>query len=405
MSASRRTDHPPPPRSGRRCASCTARCAATTATCRASTRWRRCPGCSTGCSHRAASPATTNSACAQRSRTPRHGSRATTAPSTATLTATTSCAPPTGSSGPTSRTRAAGPSPGTWRASPGETPNTAPPRSPRTGTRPRSSRSCERGRSRWRSGCSCSRSASRSAAGATRAASGACATPTPSPPHAGAGPRATLAGLPRNEAHLAEPVLRTEPPAAGPPLRGRAAELTALDDALDAIGQGRSRFVFFGGEPGIGKSRLLEELSQRAESRGHQVLAGRGGGFERDVPFAVWVDALDGYLGSLDAGRLRKMGVSDREELAAIFPSLGEPAPAAMEDDRHRAHRAVHELLEGLAAARPLVIELDDLHWADAASLELIATLARRPPERGVLVAGAHRPTDSLEALLATLER
>jgi DNA-binding CsgD family transcriptional regulator len=204
---------------------------------------------------------------------------------------------------------------------------------------------------------------------------------------------------------LAEPVLRTDPPTAGPPLRGRAAELAALDDALDAIGEGRSRFVFFGGEPGIGKSRLLEELSQRADARGYQVLAGRAAEFERDVPFAVWVDALDGYLGSLDAGRLRKMGVSDQEELAAIFPSLGEPARAAMEDDRHRAHRAVHELLEGLAAARPLVIELDDLHWADAASLELIATLARRPPERGVLVAGAHRPTDSLEALLATLER
>ena len=191
----------------------------------------------------------------------------------------------------------------------------------------------------------------------------------------------------------------------GVPLRGRAVELVALDAALDSIGEGRGRFVLVGGEPGIGKSRLLEELVVRAQDRGRLVLAGRAAEFEREVPFAVWVDALDAHVGSIDRGRLRKMGIADPEELAAIFPSVGQPAPGGIGDDRYRAHRAVGELLDGLAATRPLVVALDDLHWADAASLELIATLARRPPGRGVLVAGAHRPAESLAALRATLER
>jgi ATP/maltotriose-dependent transcriptional regulator MalT len=193
--------------------------------------------------------------------------------------------------------------------------------------------------------------------------------------------------------------------AAATSLVGRAAELDAVDSALAWLGARTGGFLLVGGEPGIGKSRLLEELAERAARRNYFVLSGRAAEFEREMPFAAWVDAMDSHVGSLDATRLSRMGVERTEELAGIFPSLGDLDGAGLPDDRFRAHRAVRELLDGLASTRPLVVVLDDLHWADQASLELLAALARRPPERAVLVAGGHRPADTLDPLRAALDR
>jgi predicted ATPase len=193
--------------------------------------------------------------------------------------------------------------------------------------------------------------------------------------------------------------------AAATPLVGRAAELRALDSALAWLDSRAGGFLLVGGEPGIGKSRLLEELSTRAAGHDHLVLSGRAAEFEREMPFAIWADAMDGYVGSLDAARLRRMGVGRTEELGGIFPSLGDLDGVGLPDDRFRAHRAVRELLDGLASTRPLVVVLDDLQWADEASIELLAALVRRPPERAVLIAGGHRPVESLEPLRAALER
>ena len=188
-------------------------------------------------------------------------------------------------------------------------------------------------------------------------------------------------------------------------LLGRASELRALDAALDWVGSRNGGFVLIRGEPGIGKSRVLEELAERATQREHLVLTGRAAEFEREMPFAAWIDALDAYLGTLDRTRLQRMGVERIEDLAGIFPALGDAQAATVADDRFRAHRAVRELLDGLARARGLVLVLDDLHWADEASLELLEALARRPPERAVLIAGGHRPSADLDPLRAALDR
>ncbi len=190
-------------------------------------------------------------------------------------------------------------------------------------------------------------------------------------------------------------------------LVGRTEELACLERALTCVEDGLPRVVVVSGEPGIGKTRLLAELQSSAESRGHLVLSGRAAELERDLPFGVLVDALDEYLASLGRRRLTQLGPEIGAELAQMFPSLtglaGEPSPV-LQDERYRAHRALRELLERLAAARPVVLILDDLHWSDPASIELIAALLRRPPHAGALVALALRPRQAPERLSGAFE-
>jgi hypothetical protein len=165
-------------------------------------------------------------------------------------------------------------------------------------------------------------------------------------------------------------------------LIGRASELAELDRGLDRLGAGRPWFVQIVGEPGIGKSRLLLELARRAKARGYLMLAGRAAEFEQDLPFAVLRDACNDYLGSIDQRLLVSLRSETLAELAAVFPSLGGVGPPAlrqgMGDDRYRTHYAIRALLEWLAARQPTVVALDDVHWADAASVEVIAHLLRR---------------------------
>src|SRR4029453_12227327 len=151
-------------------------------------------------------------------------------------------------------------------------------------------------------------------------------------------------------------------------LIGRADALASLEQVLDELGRGWPSAIAFAGEAGIGKTRLVRDLVARADARGHLVLAGTAAEFETDVPFSVFVDAPDQYVASLEQPRLAGLDHRVRTELARIFPSLWaladerEPAP---QHERYRSHRAVRALLEHLASVRPLVLIVDDLHWAD----------------------------------------
>jgi DNA-binding CsgD family transcriptional regulator len=191
-------------------------------------------------------------------------------------------------------------------------------------------------------------------------------------------------------------------------LVGRAEELGSLDALLDRLDAGEPEALELVGEPGIGKTRLLSELAARADARGHTVLSGRATELERDLPFSVFVDALDAYLQALDPRRLEALDEGVRRELATIFPSLERHADrqqVAMQEERYRTYRAVRLLLELLARRQPLVLALDDVHWADPASVELLGTLLRRPPAAPVLLVLALRPRQSDERLVATVER
>ena len=168
-------------------------------------------------------------------------------------------------------------------------------------------------------------------------------------------------------------------------LVGRDTELAALDECLATIARQSFAAVELVGEPGIGKTRLLAELEARADRAGRLVLSGSASELEADLPFGVFVDALDEYLHGLEPRRLD-----------ALAPELGARLPVAAR--RHRQRPSATGCTAPCAScsrrSRPLVLVLDDLHWADSGSLELLGALLRRPPAapRAARARGAPAP-------------
>lgn len=194
-------------------------------------------------------------------------------------------------------------------------------------------------------------------------------------------------------------------------LVGREAELAIIQRCLDGLSAARSPagavFVEIAGEPGIGKSRLLGELALLAAQRGLVVASGRATEFERGVPFGAVVEALDDHLTALDPGDRQRLCGDWSGLLAEVFPALHVWLPGGgagvMEAERYRLHRAVRALLEALAEPSGLVVLLDDVHWADPASVELLVHLLRHPPRAPVLIGLSYRVNQAPAALGAAL--
>jgi DNA-binding NarL/FixJ family response regulator/tetratricopeptide (TPR) repeat protein len=189
---------------------------------------------------------------------------------------------------------------------------------------------------------------------------------------------------------------------------GRAEQLDTFERVLGEVDQGSPFAIALIGEPGIGKTRFLAECAHSADQNGRLVLAGSASELEQDLPFSVFVDALDEYLRGLSSDRLAILDEDVRTELSHVFPALaalGTAGGGAFQHERYRSHRAVRALLEELAKTRSLVLMLDDVHWADPASLELLGALFRRPPDAGVLIVFAVRPHRMSERLSAAIER
>ncbi|MDX6515332.1 MAG: hypothetical protein QOH73_998, partial [Gaiellaceae bacterium] len=162
------------------------------------------------------------------------------------------------------------------------------------------------------------------------------------------------------------------------------------------------------GAAGIGKTRLLAEVAARADARGHIVLRGAAADLERDIAFHVFIEALDEYVESAEPRRLGNLPEEVRTELSRVFPSLahlGRADAVRLQGERFRINRAVRELLERLAATKPLVLILDDFHWADPASVDLAGSLLRRLPSAAVLLVFGARPHHGSMRLTSTLDR
>jgi ATP/maltotriose-dependent transcriptional regulator MalT len=192
-------------------------------------------------------------------------------------------------------------------------------------------------------------------------------------------------------------------------LIGRDDELALLERLLsEARDESRTRFAQVTGEPGIGKTYLLSELGQRADEQGWLVLSGRSSELERELPFGLVIDAFDAYLGSLDPQTFERIAPEEMSELAGLFPSLRSLADAPEQPseavERFRAHKAVVEMIERLAARQPVLLLLDDLHWADPASIEQAGYVLRRPPEAPVMIVGSFRSGQADPALITAVE-
>jgi predicted ATPase len=170
----------------------------------------------------------------------------------------------------------------------------------------------------------------------------------------------------------------------------RDGELRALAGALADVRSGQPRTLGVLGEAGIGKSALIAVAEGQAADAGLLVLSGRAAEQERDVPFSLVIDALDDHVASLHPERVRAVG----EDLGAVLPSAardgGLDLAVAGPAERYRYHRSLRALLELLGRERPFMLALDDLHWADAASVEFVLYLLRRSARVPHLLLVAH---------------
>lgn len=176
-------------------------------------------------------------------------------------------------------------------------------------------------------------------------------------------------------------------------LVGRVAERSAMDELVTVPPAAGARIVHVSGEPGIGKTRLLDWLADRATERGMAVLRGSAAAFESEAPFAALSGALADRVAE-DAPRVRaRLGEQRCALLGLVFADFAvTPPPALLESERFRLHRALRDLIEVLAPRQGLALCLDDLHWADPATVEFLARLVRRPPRAPLLLALAYRP-------------
>jgi DNA-binding SARP family transcriptional activator len=185
-----------------------------------------------------------------------------------------------------------------------------------------------------------------------------------------------------------------------PPLAGRAPELATLTRAWDAAREGRRRAALISGEPGIGKTRLAAELAARALQDGGLVLYGRCDDGPA-LPAQPFAEALTAYAEACPRDELRLQAGAHAGELQALIPSLAarlphiaEASPAAPEVERLRTLAAAAAFLEAASQAAPLLLVLDDLHWADELSLLLLQHVLRADAPAALLVLATYRDSE-----------
>jgi len=184
-------------------------------------------------------------------------------------------------------------------------------------------------------------------------------------------------------------------------LAGRQREEALLWDQFRRAARGQCRVVLLTGEPGIGKTRLLDACALRAAGAGATVLRGGASEAEGMPPYVPFLEALGGYIQSAPPDRLRAQVTPATIVLVTILPELiahlgdvpqGYPLPP--EQACLRLYEAVGAFLAAIVATTPGVLALDDLQWADRATLDLLVHVASHRATARLLIVGAYRDDD-----------
>ncbi|HUR92343.1 MAG TPA: AAA family ATPase, partial [Gemmatimonadaceae bacterium] len=198
------------------------------------------------------------------------------------------------------------------------------------------------------------------------------------------------------------------------PMIGRAADLSALTGILSKAVAGCGNTLFLSGEGGVGKTRLVEAVADKAAKLGFTIAVGRAYPVETGVPYAVFADALLPVLRALDPSQLTILSRGGAAELHHLFPTLG------AEGDRARANAGADpaelkarllwnfsQFLSRFAGRQPLLLVLENLQWADASSMELLHFLARQLREgtRLVLIGTYNETERDANEVLRTTEQ
>ena len=193
-------------------------------------------------------------------------------------------------------------------------------------------------------------------------------------------------------------------------LIGRKQELNILEKALYDVSGGVGYCILLTGEAGIGKSRLIEELKHQATSEKFTIL--QGNCFEQSLafPYAPWIDALRAFFTPLGVAQIKKLlGPLAPEfmkllpELALLLPQL-QPSPALEPlAEKYHLFESFTRLASSLSASSPVLFILEDLHWGDALSLELIQYFARRLQQQPLMLIGTYRSEELSPYLLRLL--
>ncbi len=169
-------------------------------------------------------------------------------------------------------------------------------------------------------------------------------------------------------------------PDGSPPLVGREREFDRLRERLDATFSGVGTLILLSGEAGIGKTSLAAAIGQHAMGRGAIVLTGRCYDRTETAPYGLWTDLFARYA------------LGERPStLPSVPPAFARPDGMGAIPNQVTLFRQVYDFVQVIAARHPVVLILDDLHWSDPESLDLLRRLARQLHTLPVLIIAAYR--------------
>ena len=185
------------------------------------------------------------------------------------------------------------------------------------------------------------------------------------------------------------------------PFVGRESERAELRRLLDQSAKGRGALALIGGEPGVGKTRLAEEMALEARQRGLLTLTGHCYETEGAPPYIPFVEVVEGSARVVTPKALRSaLGDSAPEvaklmpELRRLFPDIPPPPELPPEQERRYLFNGMRDFLTRASRVQPMFLVLDDLHWADDSTLLLLHHIAQRLHEMPIVILGTYRDVE-----------